>query len=207
MKQRLSAIQQTILKQRGQLELYQSQAQRLKTELANTDVTLQLEQETLRLLQLASAATWDATKKLVEELVTRALQSVFYDKSYKFVLKQETKRGTASVSFVVEDQGMELDLVDELGGGIVDVVALVLRIAFVLLYRPKTRPVLFLDEPLKHLWSGYQPYAAKFLKQVCGETGLQLLIVTHQNELASYADQVFQISKDGSSCRVVEEKG
>ncbi len=205
MKQHFDRLMQTLQRQKGQVELLQSSVSRAEAVLQNLEGVLSLERETLRLMQLSSAATWDTTKQLVESLVTRALQAVFYDRDYKFIVKQEVKRGASAVSFAVLDEGMELDLIDELGGGIADVVALVLRIAFLVLHKPKIRPALFLDEPLKHLWSGYQPNAAKFLKQVCQELELQLLVVTHQDELAAGADQIFRIRKANSSCQVSEE--
>lgn len=164
--------------------------------------SIALEQDTLRLLQLTSSAVWDTTKQTVENLVTRALQAVFYDKDYKFVVRQEVKRGATSVEFGVLDSGLELSLVDDLGGGVADVVSLALRISLLMLYRPATRPILVLDEPLKHLWEGYQSHAGRFLRQVAEELKIHILVTTHQRELADQAGQVFIVKKPGSVCHV-----
>lgn len=205
MKRRIDNITTRFQQQKGQQIMLQQQVREAEAAVAEIQSSIATEKETLRLLQLSSAATWDTAKGVVEALVTRALQAIFYDKDYKFVVKQEVKRASSSVTFAVADEGAELDLVDELGGGIADVVALVLRIAFLTLHRPRIRPFLVLDEPLKHLWSGYQPHAAKFLKQVCAELGITLLVVTHQKELAEFADQVFQMRKNGVECSLIEE--
>lgn len=206
MKNRYNTLFTTFQRQKGQQELLKSSIQVSEVAITSLDAQISIETEVLRLLQLSSEATWGTTKNLVENIVSRALHAIFYDKTYKFILKQEIKRNAQSVSFAVLDNEMELDLVDELGGGISDVVALVLRIAFLVLHRPKIRPFLVLDEPLKHLWVGYQPYAGQFLQQVCAELGLTVLVVTHQKELSSSADQVFQIVKSGSTCKIIESK-
>ena len=202
MRKQFETIKQEFFRRKGQSDLLRKSLTDSEAFLARTKETIVLEIEVLKLLQGVSSSTWSNTKGLVESIVTRALQAIFFDKSYKFVLNQEIKRNVPSVSFAVEDEGMELDIVDEIGGGIADVVALVLRLAFVVLYRPKVRPFLVLDEPLRHLSVSYQPHAAKFLRQVCQELGVSLLVVTHQKELASEADQVFHLEKVGKTCQV-----
>ena len=202
MRQQFESVKQAFFRRKGQADLLRRSLSENEKALADTKATIILEVEVLKLLQGVSASTWNNTKTLVESIVTRALQAIFFDKSYKFVLNQEIKRNVPSVSFAVSDEGMELDIVDEIGGGIADVVALVLRLAFVVLYRPQVRPFLVLDEPLRHLSVSYQPHAAKFLKQVCQELGVSLLVVTHQKELASEADQVFHLEKVGKTCQV-----
>jgi len=190
--------------QRGQQALVASTIQTHQKELVSLSDALEREKEVLKLLQAVGASTWESTKSVVEAIVTRALKAIFFDRDYRFILTQTVKRGTSSVAFTVADGKMELDLVDEMGGGIVDVVALVLRIAFVTLYRPAVRSLLILDESLKHLSDEYQPYAAKFLRQVCEDLKLDILLVTHKKELTEHAHQVFHISKVDNIC-VVEE--
>lgn len=202
---RYNTLLQNHHQQKGRVALLRDNIDNISKQLTGVDNTLAIENEVLRLLQMTSAATWDTTKQLVENLVTRALRAVFHDRDYKFLLKQEIKRGAASVSFLVVDNGLELDLVDELGGGISDVVSLVLRIALLTLHQPKLRQLLILDEPLKHLWSGYQPNAADFLRSVCKELDITMLVVTHQKELSIGADQVFQVRNIDGICQVTEE--
>lgn len=204
-RQRFEALSRDFQRKKGQVELLKSNHRQMVSKLGDISVRLTLETETTKLLQLSSATTWDTTKQLVESLVTRALRAIFYDRDYRFLVRQEVKRNANSVTFLVVENGLELDLVDELGGGISDVVSLVLRIAFLSLYRPQIRPFLVLDEPLKHLWSGYQPNAGKFLKQACSELGITVLLATHSSELAKEAEQVFKASNDGLVCRVEEE--
>ena len=192
-------------RRKGQRDLIIASLARSESSLVVLDSKLSMERECARLFQLTTEASWAMARQLVEELVTRALQSVFFDRSYKFVVNQDIKRGASAVTFAVVENGQEMDLVDDLGGGIADVVALVLRVAFVNLYRPAVRQLLILDEPTRMLASVYQPYMARFLKQVCKELGLTVFLVSHSEELVREADQVFKAANIDGVCVVEEE--
>ena len=192
-------------RRKGQRDLIIASLARSESSLVVLDSKLSMERECARLFQLTTEASWAMARQLVEELVTRALQSVFFDRSYKFVVNQDIKRGASAVTFAVVENGQEMDLVDDLGGGIADVVALVLRVAFVNLYRPAVRQLLILDEPTRMLASVYQPYMARFLKQVCKELGLTVFLVSHSEELVREADQVFKAAYIDGVCVVEEE--
>lgn len=189
----------------GEAALLTRNRDKLTKEKHDYDALLVLEKDTARLLQLSSMETWAAAKNLVEDLVTRALRSIFVDRDYSFAIKQDVRRGVSAVDFALVERGMELNLQDEVGGGVVDVVSLVLRISFLILYRPKVRPFLVLDEPGKHVGVTYQPNLAKFLKQLAQETGLTILITTHSVELTKEADQVFKAFNSDGVCCIEEE--
>lgn len=202
MRQQFDLIKQNFHSRKGQADLLKQTLSSAETQIGYLKSQLVIEADVLKLLQAVSASTWTNTKTVIESIITRGLRSIFFDKTYSFVVNQEVKRSVPSVSFAILDDGMELDVVDEVGGGIADVVSLLLRLAFMILYRPKVRQLLVLDESAKHLSSIYQPYLGKFLKQVCAELGITILMVTHQAQLAEEADQIFRISKTGKTCKV-----
>lgn len=204
-RERYQRVASDLERRKGQRDLIAQAISASEHSLSIIDSQLNLEREVARLFQLTTEASWAMAKQLVEELVTRALQSVFFDRSYKFVVNQDIKRGASAVTFAVVENGQEMDLVDDLGGGIADVVALVLRVAFVNLYRPAVRQLLILDEPTRMLASVYQPYMARFLKQVCKELGLTVFLVSHSEELVREADQVFKAANIDGVCVVEEE--
>ena len=192
-------------RRKGQRDLIATSIAQSESSLAVLDTQLNLEREVAWLFQLTTEASWAMAKQLVEELVTRALQSVFFDRSYKFAMSYEVKRGAAAVTFSVIENGQEMDLVDDLGGGIADIVALILRIAFVNLYRPAVRQLLILDEPTRMVAACYQAPTARFLKQVCKELGMTVFLVTHSSELVREADQIFSATNVDGICSVEEE--
>jgi ABC-type glutathione transport system ATPase component len=192
-------------RRRGQADMLAQTQLVMATKQAALAAKLAIESETARLLQLTSMETWTQAKTLIEELVTRALRAIFTDRDYKFIIRQEVKRGVSAVDFAVMDNGMELNLTDEVGGGIVDVVSLVLRISFLVLYRPKMRQFLVLDEPTAHVGATYQGNVGKFLKQLTNEMGIQILLTTHSQELSAGADQVFHATNADGVCIIEEE--
>jgi ABC-type lipoprotein export system ATPase subunit len=57
-----------------------------------------------------------------------------------------------------------------------------------------------LDETFAHVSSEYLEPMGQFLREVVDKTGVQIIMVTHQPELAEYADTVYRFSnKDGKT--------
>ena len=189
---------------KGQKEMLEKSIQSCSEQLSGLSELIDLEDKTVQLLQSTSAAVWNETKSVVENLVTRALKAIFHDRDYKFIVKQEIKRGQSSTSFYLSENGMELDLEDEVGGGVVDVVSLVLRIALLILYKPAMCRLLILDEPCKMVGRSYASNVSRFLKQLTTELDLTVIMVTHSDILAEEADQIFKASNVDGVCLVEE---
>ena len=77
----------------------------------------------------------------------------------------------------------------------VAVVGFLLRVTLVLLTQPEDRRLLVLDETFAHVSEEYLPAVSGFLRDLVEETGLQIIMVTHQPELASAADKVYRVSQ------------
>lgn len=142
-------------------------------------------------------------KERFETLATTALKWVYSDQD--LALKVELgKRGTSpTLTFLVDSNGVELDPLSSTGGGVVQVLALVLRLT--VLESLHVKGPLLLDEPLSQLSREYQSRAGEFLKEYARRTNRQILLVSHSPEIVSSADKVFRISlREGRS--VVTER-
>ena len=83
----------------------------------------------------------------ISQIVTRCLNVVFED-PYEFQIRFDRKRGKTEAKMVLIREGEELDdPLNEVGGGVVDVVSLALRLAHLWLSRPPRRRLVILDEP------------------------------------------------------------
>ena len=120
----------------------------------------------------------------LSSLVTRVLAAVFRENSYEFVIKFVERRGKMEVDLLLARDGMELDPLRSVGGGVCDVVAFALRVSVMLRQNPPVRRLLVLDEPLRFLSARYQPAAREMLEKLCSELGVQLIMVTHSPKLA-----------------------
>jgi len=146
-----------------------------------------------RELFVLSAKTIQQTLEYhISELVTTALESVF-EIPYKFILSFVERRGKteADLWFVINDDN-KIKPIDATGGGAVDIASLALRIAFWSLQK-NSRPLFILDEPCRMLSKDLMTKAANMLKMLSKQIGIQILMITHSDELASVADKIYEV--------------
>lgn len=126
----------------------------------------------------------------IENIVNKVLQSVFPE--YSFTLVYEVKRGKSEASLKFFKGLNEVDIMDSVGGGITDMASIGLRLAVWSLSGATN--VLVLDEILKHLSRDNMGRASDVIKEVCASLELQLIFVTHSEELKDRADRLFTVS-------------
>lgn len=143
----------------------------------------------------------------IEQLVTSALRAV-YEHPYEFEIEVVPKRGQPETRFFVRDGALRLDPVSEKGGGLVDVISLALRVILWSQMRERSAPIMVLDEPARMISRRFIPNFATFISRLSREMGMQFLIVTHRDEVASAADRTFQLRLESGVTQVdVEEIG
>ena len=132
-------------------------------------------------------------KAKVESLTTMAIQSVF-DRPFKFVLEFERKRNKLECRPVVMEGESEFVPKDDMGGGIIDVISFALRVVLWSLQQPRSRNTLILDEPMKYVGKGeLLDRAGQMLREVSHSLGIQLILVTHEPQLADIADIAYMV--------------
>ena len=174
---------------RDQLQsLADESAQKIKA-LEQQDKHLQQAQ---LILQSVAKATQDELCFHISELVTLALEAVFPD-PYKFSLTFTLRRGKSEADLYFLKGEDRVHPTTASGGGAVDVAAFALRVSLWSLKRPRTRNVLILDEPLRFLSADLQPKASTMVKEISRKLGIQLIIVSHEEELTVHADKIFRV--------------
>lgn len=145
------------------------------------------------------------SQDVIEELVTRGLQQIF-DDSLSFHIIQKTKANAASVEFVVRTSladGVVVDtpVMDARGGGLAATIGFLLRVVILLLKNGQDKDnILILDETFAMVSAEYLPSLAEFLRELVDRTNLQIVMVTHQPDLAENADVVYRFTtKDGKT--------
>ncbi|MDQ7789982.1 MAG: ATP-binding protein [Candidatus Desulforudaceae bacterium] len=139
----------------------------------------------------------------IENIVTAALVAVFGE-GLQFRINIGERGGQPTAEWQVVSQYGEHEVAnspeDARGGGITDVVSLALRLALLELIRPRVEgPVLF-DEPAKMVSKEYAGNLAYFLRQYAQKAGRQVVIITHNAQLADAADKTYLVRQtDGRS--------
>lgn len=116
-------------------------------------------------------------------IVSRCLTTVFGDDAYGFRINFVKRRGKTEAELLFVRNGQDIDPLRAAGGGAVDVAAFALRLACLLLLRPKKRRLLVLDEPFRFVSREYRPRVRVLLEELARELEVQFLMVTHSKEL------------------------
>lgn len=159
------------------------------------------------LLHKTSEYAREQAKVQVESLVTKCLQYVF-ETDIEFIIEIDEQRGKSSAEFYVVNtvDDIILKTKPELsrGGGVVDIVSLALRIAFLQTHKPRIQGPLILDEPAKHVSDEYIYNVSEFLKQSSELFDRQMIMVTHNNHLASISTNAYKVELKGSISEVTK---
>lgn len=154
-----------------------------KVRLQAETAELEAAEEALALVRAAAQATQKDAHRHLTGVVTECLAAVFGDDAYTFRAAFEERAGGTQTRLYFERDGREFDPLTETGGGVVDVAAFALRLACLCLTVPRSRLVLLLDEPFRHLSKEYRPRAAELLQTLSDRLNVQIIQVTHDPAL------------------------
>jgi len=134
--------------------------------------------------------------KRVEALATMAIQNIF-ERQFEFKIIIEQKRGKTECRSAIFEDGYEYEPKDELGGGMLPILGFVLRLILWSKEYPRKRPVFVLDEPFKGAIGNEDNLLKKTmstLRTLNNELGIQLIIISHMDELEDFADNTIRVS-------------
>lgn len=210
----ISELDDYLAKSKEFLSIEQGKYSKLKEQVAinkenskKIELELELLEKVSILFQKTSEFAREQAKVQVESLVTKCLQFVF-ETEIEFLIEIEELRGKANAEFYVvnESEDRIIKTKPELsrGGGVVDIVSLALRIAFLQTHKPRIEGPLILDEPAKHVSDEYIYNVADFLKQTSSLFNRQIIMVTHDDHLASIGSSAYRVDLKGFTSTITE---
>jgi len=129
----------------------------------------------------------------IESIVSDGLRRVFEDPTLSLVVeKKALARGNVYRLLVKQGDGEPYDPMNSFGGGVVNVVALLLRL--ILIKRFKLAKLIILDEQFNCVSADYLPTVSTLLRTLTDKYGYTILAVTHQPILADAADSIYQVT-------------
>lgn len=201
LQENLDILKDRIAKERGKKEKLLEQLATSKEQAEELEKKLDLLDQVIVLFQKTSEFAREQAKAQIESLVTKCLQFIF-DSDVKFQVEIKELRNKANAEFyvVTETEDMIIKTKPELsrGGGVVDIVSLALRIAFLEIHKPRITGPLILDEPAKHVSEEYIFNVGNFLKQSSIMFNRQIIMITHDQHLAAIGDKGYRIALDGT---------
>ena len=145
-------------------------------------------------------STQGKVQSFVEEVATLALSTI-YGNGYSFELDYDTKRNQVEATPWIVRDGERYSPRDEVGGGVLDVASLALRMALWAVTEPRPSATFLLDEPSKFLSEDLQADFGRMLSELGRMLGAQFVVVTHSPDVASEAGLAYNVvlGQDGVS--------
>ena len=139
------------------------------------------------------------------------MSTIYFESNVEFEIELSELRNKANAEFYVTNITDEFTIKTKpelsRGGGVVDIVSLALRIAFLQIHKPPIEGPLILDEPAKHVSEDYIYNVGDFLKETSEMFSRQIIMVTHNQHLSAIANQAYkvQLVNSESICTLIEE--
>ena len=169
-----------------------------KARLAYTKASRDLSatEEAQALLQLVAEKTQSLVRYHITELGSTALEAVFGgDIRLGLEFRLDKGKTVADLFFLRGPEGKPVDPISSDSGGAADIAAMALRCSLWSLQKPRTRPIMVLDEPLKNINDDTRKMhrkAAEMIQLISKKLRMQFLIITALPELEEVADKVFR---------------
>ena len=192
----------------GQLNKLTSDLGEVRLKLSDVSHKLEIDTKSRVVLEALSKFTEGSVKQYIEPLVTEAIQAVFgYD--IHFGLEFGFERNQVTVAFNLTDSRGNTgsgEIEEITGGGVLDVVGLVLQFVFLELFNLRG-PVL-LDEPGKNIDVNHQANFGGLIQSFAQKFKRQIVIVTHSPEICAIGTKRYHVTQDSkgiSHAELVEE--
>jgi len=164
----------------------------LKTEIEQSETSLKQHEQAREIIREVGLKTQSQLQVYISDIATLALNAVF-DDPYELQVEFVQRRNKTECDIFFVRDGNRIDPLTASGGGAVDIASFALRIASWSMATPHTRNTIVLDEPFRFLSMGLQERAATMLKEISTKLGIQFILITHNEILASFADKTFEV--------------
>lgn len=191
---RIRELRKSLEQDKGKRDQLQTQISSLKEELKTSRKSLKSHEKAGEIMKAVAIKTQQQLQYHISDIATMALEAVFPN-PYNLVAEFVQRRNKTECDLLFERDGDRVDPITASGGGAVDVASFALRVASWTMERPRLRNVLVLDEPFRYLSSNLLPRASEMISQISQDLDLQIIMVTHSEELMEGADRVFEVKQ------------
>ncbi len=193
-------------KKLAQREVYRDEIKKRQLEIKYAERKVDDFEEARKIVAIVAKATQVQFKEYVENLVTLALQAVFPEKDYKFIIKFDLKNNKSVAHLLVQQGGDDepFEPKEENAGSMINVIGFSLRIVLWSLQTPRSRATIILDEPFPATGK-LAPIVGEFLKEISHHPRLrlQIIMITHEDELAEVADRAWRVEREGNESKLI----
>ncbi|MCJ7747853.1 MAG: hypothetical protein MUP27_08920 [Desulfobacterales bacterium] len=204
----LKSLRHTLEQKKGERQIIERQVVESEKRVQGLGRDISFSEQAQVIIQAVARQTQKQLEYRVGELVSLAQASVFDDPwILKLVFVPRRGKTECDLGWQKSDGRESSDIRYGGGGGESDVASLGLQFAVWSLQRPKTRSVMFLDEPLKWLKGGDLPErGALMIKEISKGLALQILMISHIPDQIEGADKVFEFVQKGGITQIERKR-
>jgi DNA repair exonuclease SbcCD ATPase subunit len=199
----IQKLRRAVERKKGQKDQIEKSLAAVKKEKVELKKDLRRHEQAQEVIRQVALKTQQQLQYHISDIATMALEAVF-DDPYQLLVEFVQRRNRTECDLFFVREGEKVDPLNAAGGGAVDVASFALRVASWSMQFPKSRNVLVLDEPFRYLSSDLLPKASAMLKEVSDKLNLQIIMVTHANELIETADKIFEVRKKKQISQIIE---
>lgn len=170
---------------REQLELKRKDIQGVEEKLASL-------KKIAGIFKKSAVSSQEYLSEYLTALVTDSIKVVFPDRNLIFRVEFSTARDT-QCNVSLEEDGKKLSLFDSEGYGVLDIISIVLRAAYIVL--DKSEKIMILDEPFRNLSVDRHEAASKMLYDLSHRLKMQIIINTHLIGIEDIADKTIHVKR------------
>lgn len=128
--------------------------------------------------------------KNLENLISLGLKKVFYDRNYSVTIEIIEKRNSKCAEIYLKEDDNSIKLSSgTVAGGILVVIGFIIRAFYVV--NLDIAKYIFLDEQFTQISDQYIEPFMSFIKELCQQTELSLVLITHDTRFLNYADRIY----------------
>lgn len=179
---------------RGQRDMLNKQVSDCQERLLEANAQSGYHDEAQKILQALEEKWRGSAGNALANIVSHGL-SVVFGGSYELNIDSKVARGVASTDLTLTVNGLRSRIKNAHGGSVLNVLSFLFHTILTTSSKPRLRPILVLDEPFSHVSAGFRSQVCALLRELCHRLGLQMLIVTHEEELIEAADTAYLVDK------------
>jgi hypothetical protein len=198
---RLKNLESLVLREEAKKEV--TGEERLKLQLRKEekqgDSTLLL--QVVEVFKMLGGETQESLLANLERFVSFGLQYVFGE-GYKFVPSYDSSGKDVAVDFYVQTGDVCGRVADAKGGGVAEVVSMLIQVFFMRVLQDEFQPVLILDTPMVNISKRYHGKVSALLRQLSDKLGMQIILITNTESFTEYADKAYEFTQVNGETKV-----
>jgi len=194
LKNKLEVLSNQVGQIQGQYSLMKKEYENDLNNLKQLEYNEIIYKKAVELLSVVQKISRDRIKEKFEGLVNHAIHAIC-GSEYNFNLEFGKRGNLQELDFNIQSPECKEahELIEGESGGLIDIVALALRIVLLEINQPKNQGFIVLDESLKGLSRNFLPNANQFLHEISHKLNRQIIFISHSDELIENSENTIEI--------------